>query len=94
MPDHPPDILRHTPPRRLKLVGIIAGCLALAIAAIGLISRVHADQALKAASQCELDPHCEGDQSRDRRRRSDPGLAGRDPGLLRRPLSTPGCPAI
>lgn len=56
MPDRPPDVLRHTPPRRLKLAGIIAGCVALAIIAVGLISRVHADQALKTASAASAVP--------------------------------------
>ena len=49
MPD-PNDVLRHTPPRRLKLAGIIAACVAVIVVAIGLISRVHADLALKATT--------------------------------------------
>ena len=55
MPD-PHDVLRHTPPKRLKLAGIIAGCVALVVVAVGLISRVHADQALKSASAASAIP--------------------------------------
>jgi RND family efflux transporter MFP subunit len=43
MPDEN-DILRHTPPRRLKMVGIVAACVAVAIVALGLMSRVFADR--------------------------------------------------
>lgn len=38
------DHLRYTPPRRLKLVGIVALCVAVLVVAIGLIGRVIADQ--------------------------------------------------
>ena len=40
----PPEILRYRPPRRLKTVGIAALCVAAALVAIGLITRVNADQ--------------------------------------------------
>ncbi|MDR3507651.1 MAG: efflux RND transporter periplasmic adaptor subunit [Caulobacteraceae bacterium] len=40
------DILRHTPPRHLKTVGAAAACVAVAVVALGVISRVHADQTL------------------------------------------------
>lgn len=43
-----PDILRHTPPRRLKAFGVGAVCIAVAVVAFGVISRVQADQSLKA----------------------------------------------
>jgi RND family efflux transporter MFP subunit len=43
-----PDILRHTPPRRLKAAGLVALSLAAAVVALGVISRVRADQTLKA----------------------------------------------
>jgi RND family efflux transporter MFP subunit len=46
MPDQP-QILRHTPPKRLKTIGIAALCVAGAIVALGVISRVQADQTLK-----------------------------------------------
>jgi RND family efflux transporter MFP subunit len=44
MPDDPANILRYTPPRRLKTIGIAAACVAALVIAIGLISRVLADQ--------------------------------------------------
>jgi len=50
MPDQtevPPDILRHTPPRRLKLAGGVALAVAVAVVAFGVINRVQADQRLK-----------------------------------------------
>jgi RND family efflux transporter MFP subunit len=42
-----PDILRHAPPRRLKTVGVIALVAAGVVVAVGLITRVQADQTLK-----------------------------------------------
>jgi RND family efflux transporter MFP subunit len=45
MPDLP-DILRHTRPRRLKTIGIIAACVAVGVVALGVIDRVYADQRL------------------------------------------------
>ncbi len=42
-----PDILRHRPPRRLKMVVVSALCIAAAVVGLGVISRVHADQSLK-----------------------------------------------
>ena len=47
MPDQaeiPPDILRHTPPRRLKLIGGVALAVALVTVGFGVITRVEADQ--------------------------------------------------
>ena len=38
------EILRHTPPRRLKTVGIVAACAAAIVVALGLMSRVLADR--------------------------------------------------
>jgi len=43
MPDQP-HILRHTPPRRLKTMGVVALCAAVGVIAFGVISRVQADQ--------------------------------------------------
>jgi RND family efflux transporter MFP subunit len=38
------DLLRHTTPRYLKLVGIVALLVAVAVAGLGILSRVRADQ--------------------------------------------------
>lgn len=40
----PSDLLRHTPPRHLKAIGLAALCVAGAAVALGVVSRVHADQ--------------------------------------------------
>jgi membrane fusion protein, multidrug efflux system len=45
MPD-PADVLRYTPPRRLKLIGIVVGCVALLVVIVGLLSRVFANHAV------------------------------------------------
>ena len=50
MPDQaviPPDILRHSPPRRLKLIGGVALGVAVVTVALGVINRVEADQRLR-----------------------------------------------
>ena len=49
MPDQP-EILRHTPPRRLKLFGVAAVGVATGLVALGVISRVHADQTQEAST--------------------------------------------
>jgi RND family efflux transporter MFP subunit len=46
MPE-PIDALRHTPPRHLKLAGVAAVGVAALVVVVGLVARVHADQALK-----------------------------------------------
>jgi multidrug efflux system membrane fusion protein len=43
MPDEA-DILRHTPPRRLKTIGIVAASAAVVIVALGIVTRVLADR--------------------------------------------------
>jgi RND family efflux transporter MFP subunit len=43
----PAAILRHTPPRRLKTIGLVAVSAAALVVAFGVISRVRADQSLK-----------------------------------------------
>jgi RND family efflux transporter MFP subunit len=45
MPDQA-NILRYTPPRRLKAIGIIVLCIAATVVALGVISRVRANQNL------------------------------------------------
>jgi len=54
--DGPPDILRHTPPRRLKLIGGVLLGLALITVALGVINRVQADQRLKAWTDAQAIP--------------------------------------
>lgn len=46
MSEAPADILRHTPPRRLKAIGLTGLAVAAAVVALGVIDRVHADQGL------------------------------------------------
>jgi multidrug efflux system membrane fusion protein len=50
------DQLRYTPPRRLKLVGIAAACVAVLVVAIGLIGRVIADQNVAAWTDAQALP--------------------------------------
>jgi RND family efflux transporter MFP subunit len=42
-----PQVLRFTPPKRLKLIGLVAGGAALLVVAAGVITRVQADSHLK-----------------------------------------------
>jgi membrane fusion protein, multidrug efflux system len=51
-----PDMLRHAPPRRLKVIGLTALGLAAALVAIGTIDRVRADQRLKRWSDAQSVP--------------------------------------
>ena len=43
-------------PRRLKLAGVIAACVAALVVVVGLFNRVHADQSLKTWSQVQAIP--------------------------------------
>ena len=56
MPPNSPNILAHTPPRNLKLIGLIALGVAAVVVAIGLISRVRADQDVKQWTREQLVP--------------------------------------
>ena len=55
MPDLP-DILRHTRPRRLKTIGVVAACIAVGVVALGVIDRVHADQRLTSWTSAQAIP--------------------------------------
>src|ERR1700722_5450203 len=54
--DDLPEILRHKPPRRLKTVGVVALCAAVSVVALGVMSRVHADQSVKAWTSAQTVP--------------------------------------
>ena len=55
MPDSD-DKLRYTPPRRLKLAGIVAAVVAALVVAVGLIGRVVADQNVAAWTDAQALP--------------------------------------
>jgi RND family efflux transporter MFP subunit len=55
MPDQP-EILRYAPPRRLKAVGIVVLCVAALLIALGLITRVRADQRLATWTNAQVIP--------------------------------------
>ena len=55
MPDQS-EILRYAPPRRLKVVGIVALCIAALLVALGLITRVRADQRLATWTNAQIIP--------------------------------------
>jgi RND family efflux transporter MFP subunit len=56
MPPNSPDVLRYRAPRNLKLVGLIALVIAAAVVVLGLISRVRADQGVRAWTQAQTTP--------------------------------------
>lgn len=51
-----PDALRYTPPKRLKLFGVVILLLAICVIAVGLLSRSRASQQLAAATTAEAVP--------------------------------------
>jgi membrane fusion protein, multidrug efflux system len=55
MPEEP-NPLRHAWPRRLKIAGIAALCVAAGVAAIGLVTRVSADQSVKNWTEAQAIP--------------------------------------
>jgi RND family efflux transporter MFP subunit len=56
MPPNSSDVLRYTRPRNLKLVGLIALLIAAAVVVLGVISRVRADQGVRAWTQAQTTP--------------------------------------
>lgn len=56
MPPNSPNVLAHTPPRNLKLVGLIALCVAAVVVVVGVVSRVRADQDVKQWTREQLVP--------------------------------------
>ncbi len=56
MPPNSSDVLRYTPPRNLKLIGLIVLVIAAVVVVLGVISRVRADQDVKQWTQAQLTP--------------------------------------
>src|ERR1700733_5179479 len=52
----PDEMLRYTPPRRLKLIGIVAGGAAVAIVIVGLLTRVAASRDVETWSDANSIP--------------------------------------
>ncbi len=48
-----PDALRYTPPKRLKLIGVLVLLLAICVVAVGLLDRLRASQRLAAVTATE-----------------------------------------
>jgi RND family efflux transporter MFP subunit len=51
-----PNLLRHRLPKNLKTIGIVAICVAIAIAALGVVTRVSADQSVAHWTDAEAVP--------------------------------------
>ena len=51
-----PDALRYTPPKRLKLFGVLVLLLAICVVAFGLLARLHASQRLVAVAAAQSVP--------------------------------------
>jgi RND family efflux transporter MFP subunit len=56
MPPNSQEALRYHAPRNLKLVGLIALALGATVVIVGLISRVHADQGVRAWTKAQETP--------------------------------------
>lgn len=56
MPPNSSDILGYRPPRNLKLIGLIVLVLAAGVVVLGVISRVRADQGVRAWTQAQEVP--------------------------------------
>jgi RND family efflux transporter MFP subunit len=56
MPPNSREALRYQPPRNLKLFGLIALAMGAAVVILGLISRVHADQDVRAWTKAQETP--------------------------------------
>ncbi|THD57506.1 efflux RND transporter periplasmic adaptor subunit [Phenylobacterium sp.] len=55
MPEEP-NPLRHTLPPRLKMIGVAALCVAVAVAVLGVVTRVGANQSVKSWTDAEAVP--------------------------------------
>ena len=55
MPDNQ-DMLRYVPPRRLKLAGLVAACVAVLVIVVGVITRVTADRSVAAWTDTNVLP--------------------------------------
>ena len=56
MPPNSHDVLRYAPPRHLKLIGLIALVVAAVVVVLGVISRVRADQGVRAWTTAQATP--------------------------------------
>ncbi len=56
MPPNSPEVLRYSPPRNLKLVGLIALVVAAVVVVLGVISRVRADQGVRTWTTAQATP--------------------------------------
>ena len=56
MPPNSHDVLRYAPPRHLKLIGLIALVIAAVVVVLGVISRVRADQGVRAWTTAQATP--------------------------------------
>jgi RND family efflux transporter MFP subunit len=56
MPPNSPNLLAYSPPRNLKLAGLIAVGVAAVVVAVGVMARVHATQDVKAWTHEQLVP--------------------------------------
>jgi RND family efflux transporter MFP subunit len=56
MPDDGTDMLHYTPPRRLKLIGIVAACVAAVVVVIGLTIRLFDNRAVASWTDAEAIP--------------------------------------
>ena len=56
MPPNSSDVLRYTPPRSLKLIGLIVLAVAAAVVVLGMISRVRSDQGVRASTLAQATP--------------------------------------
>ena len=56
MPPNSPDVLRYSPPRNLKLIGLIALAIAAVVVTLGVIGRVRADQGVRTWTAAQATP--------------------------------------
>jgi RND family efflux transporter MFP subunit len=56
MPPNSSDVLRYTPPRNLKLIGLIVLAVAALVVALGVIGRIRADHGVRVWTQAQATP--------------------------------------
>jgi hypothetical protein len=55
MPPNSSDVLRYSPPRNLKLVGIAAVGIAAVVVGVGVASRLHANREAQEATKAQTE---------------------------------------